>query len=332
MRRPVLMHLVVLAAASRGWSQPRPERCAPRVEASASVPPSTVARLAASVSSWSRASVPCPLVRLDLVGARLVMTVVLDDGRQVARVLPSLDDAMPTLVALTASPALPEGPAEPAAVDPVTAAPTAEAPAPPVEAPAPASPPPVVAAPPPAPVVAVAPTPPLGAPWRLRVGLGGGNTNITASQRWHASLDVDALRGPWAFGLRAGDDGSMRRRQMELGASLALSARRRFFVGRWEFDVGPAVSARWGFGDTSTSGPSVLVGAEASAAFTITPRWSVFVRVGGAATFSLRPTEVDAQPPSETTPLGAPVDAWPSQPDSVYATWGSTLGVRWTAP
>lgn len=92
--------LLLLLAARPALAQPAPRRCTPRVEATPAVAPATVARLTAALAAVAG---PCPLVRLDVVGGRLLMTAVLDDGREVTRVLPTPGDALPTLIAITAT-------------------------------------------------------------------------------------------------------------------------------------------------------------------------------------------------------------------------------------
>lgn len=268
--------------------------CLPRVEASAQVAAPLVARLATAVSSGSLDCGAISLVRFDLGGNRLVMTVVLDDGRQVARVLPSPEDALPTLVALTAVPRIASAvvpspdPTEPEAPAPVAVAPVVPAPPPPRPEVGPVAPPPTR--------------------WRLRLGaaLGVGSFGEHPSPR--ASLDVDLISHQWTFGLRAfaGPD----ERRDTVGGT--LSVRRQWVWGRWQLDLGPAASARWTHSENDGAPLSLLVGGESSLAFALTSRLSVFVRVEGGADLLNRSTNRRGE-----------------QEDEVTGYYGALAGARW---
>ena len=303
--------IALLLAPAPAFAQGAVARCAPRVEATAAVSPTVVARLTAAVSSGAQvASGPCPTVRFDVVEHRLVMTVVLDDGRQVARVLPSQNDALPTLVALLATPPIPE-------VEEIEDA----DPAPPTTPAAPPSTPavalviasdatPVLAAPP-----AITPT----APSRrtLRLGLSGGIARADRSGLMRASLDVELLRDRWVFGLRGSYDRERIEDHSASGAAAALSLRPRWTLGRFEFDAGPALSARWVFDDSTSGGLKLRAGAEASVAVSLWSRWSVFARVDGGAEFSLR---------GETHTMR---DGRQRHDDEAVFAWGAAVGLRW---
>ncbi len=198
MRRalPILSALLVATPAARAQSVTAP--CTPRVEATPRVPPATLAALTAALSSDGPADRSCPVVRFDVANNRLVLTAVLDDGRQIARVLRHSRDALPTLVALLAVPALPiEGLAEPEA----PATPVAPVTAPVVPSPAqPSAVSPAVPSRALSPALATGPLPSNGA--ALRVGVWGG---FGASE--HVSLvrlgvDLEHVRRDWTFGLR----------------------------------------------------------------------------------------------------------------------------------
>jgi hypothetical protein len=290
--------LPLLLATSPALAQRAGARCAPRVEANAAVPPALVARLTAAVSSGAMAApVQCPLVRFDVVGAHLVMTAVLDDGRQVARVLASQSDALPTLVALMATPPMPDESAP-------------EAP------PAPAAPPAPPAAPIalPTPALRAAPATPATARWGLRLGasLGVGRVDHTGSLR--ATVDVEVLRGRWAFGARAAYERAGRRGEAPAGAAATISTRHRWVAGRWELDAGPALGLRW----SESPGGGVVtarVGAEASAALRLGAAWSVFARLDGGADFAL---------------TGRPPEARQRRDDDdATLAWGAAVGLRW---
>lgn len=303
--------IALLLAPAPAFAQGVAARCAPRVEATAAVSPSVVARLTAAVSTGAQvASGPCPTVRFDVVDHRLVMTVVLDDGRQVARVLPSQNDALPTLVALLATPPIPEV----EAIDDGDAAPPPPAVAPP--------PPPVVAL-----VVASEATPVLAAPpavtpaapshRALRLGLSGGVGRVDHAGLMRASLDVELLRDRWVLGLRGSYDRARIDDHSAPGAAATLSLRPRWTLGRFEFDAGPALGARWIFGDSSRGGLTLRAGAEASVAVSLGSRWSVFARVDGGAEFSMR---------GETRTTR---DGRQRRDDEAVFAWGAALGVRW---
>ena len=288
-------------------------RCAPRVEATAAVSPATVARLTAALASGAQVVPgPCPVVRFDLIDHRLVMTVVLDDGRQVARVLPSQSDALPTLVALLATPPMPAADDALARVEPTPAAPPVAPPPPPAPE---VAPPAVLSA------VAIAPVVPVEravtSPWGLRLGASFGVGRIESVGLTRTALDVDMLRSRWALGVRLAYEPVHLEDGPASGVSAALTLRPRWVFGRVELDAGPALGARWVFDDTNRGGLALRAGAEASVSVALSQRWSVFARVDGGADFSLRGeihTGRDGRQRHET--------------EAEFA-WGAAVGVRW---
>lgn len=309
MRLATLLSLGLTLTARAAWSQTPAVPCAPQVEAGASVSAMTVSRLTAAVSEARNLGSGCPRVRLEQVGPRLVMTVVLDDGRQVARVLPTLDDALPTLVALTASPALSVSPEEP---------PTAPPPPPPTDPPAP----PVVPAPlppPPPAVAAVAAAAPRA--WDLRVGISYGLERSLGRFGDAWTGDFDVVRGTWVYGARVGYGSSSGRDAHQSSVVAGVSGRRRWVVGRWQFDLGLALRGRYSFGDAS-NGLSWAAGPEGSVGLTVGRGWSIFTRLELAAELSHPEVDrmaFDRDPPSR-------------QGVSVDLGGAATLGVRWVIP
>ncbi len=271
---PLLTALLLPVAAT---AQPR---CTSRVEATAAVSPTLLVRLTAALSSGLSAHPEaCPAVRFDLVGAQLVMTVVLEDGRQVARVLPTPDDAAPTLVALTAIPRVAEPPAEP---DPP------DAPAPPPE---PAGPPEPPEAPPGPPQPSPRPLP-LAAPaaraWGLRGGLFGTLGRSAGASRLGSGLDLDLVLPRWVFGLRGAVTATPR--SGDPAGAATLSARARWRRGPWELDLGPAFGLR-GWPD-DPAGLAWTAGMESSLARPLGAWGFVFVRVEAAAVFADAPASL----------------------------------------
>lgn len=306
MRVATLVALLLTPASA--LAQGAPARCAPRVEASAAVAPTAVARLTAAISEGAQAVAgPCPLVRFDVIERRLVMTVVLDDGRQVARVLPSASDALPTLVALLATPPMPEVADETAApeAEPTRATPSTSV------APDPERAPPVVA------FARVAPLAPAPARWGLRLGLSGGVGRVERGGLARALLDVEVTRPRWVLGLRASYEGEAVNDHIAWGGGVALALRPRWTFGRWEIDAGPAFGARWIFDDASRPGPVLRAGAEASVAVSLGARWAVFARVDGGADFSLRERATASR------------DGRQRHGGEADFSWGAALGVRW---
>lgn len=102
MKRPAAALAIVLALPATVRAQPL--RCAPSVTIDASVPPRLVARLRALAG---RVAVPgrrCPSVEFSWSAPRLSVHIALEDGRVARRTLRSLDDALPTLLAVLAAP------------------------------------------------------------------------------------------------------------------------------------------------------------------------------------------------------------------------------------
>lgn len=309
---PTLVALL-LGLPAPALAQDAVARCAPRVEATAAVSPAMVARLTAALASGSLVVPgPCPLVRFDLIDRRLVMTVVLDDGRQVARVLPSQSDALPTLVALLATPPMPAVDDDLAPVEPASAPPVASPPPPPAPE---LVPPPALA------TTVLAPVAPVAAvsasAWGLRLGASFGVGRVDHVGLTRTALDVDVLRARWALGVRLAyepvhlDDGPAS------GASGTLSLRPRWTFGRVELDAGPAVGARWVFDDSTRGGLALRAGAEASVAVALSQRWSVFARVDGGADFTMRGE------------LRTSRDGRQRHDTEAEFVWGASVGLRW---
>lgn len=307
--RTALLSLLLLLPASAS-AQGVSARCAPRVEATAAVSPSVVARLTAAVSSGAPAvDGACPTVRFDIVDRRLVMTVVLDDGRQVARVLPSQNDALPTLVALLATPPIPEA----EDVVPIEA-PTTPEEAPPVVAPAALAP-----TREPAPLTpAVGAAPAVVAPrWAARLGVSGGIGRADHVGATRASLDAELLRERWVVGVRASYERQRIDDATASGVAATLSLRPRWTAGRFEIDAGPSLGARWIFDDSARGGLGLRAGAEASVAVSLWSRWSVFARIDGGAEFSTRDDEREERASRQHHDAAASF------------AWGAAVGLRW---
>lgn len=297
--------IALLLAPSPAFAQGVAARCAPRVEATAAVSPSVVARLTAAVSTGAQVvSGPCPTVRFDVIDHRLVMAVVLDDGRQVARVLPSQNDALPTLVALLATPPIPE-------VEELdTSPPVVPPPSPPVALVVARDVVPTVGAP-----IPVGPAAP--ARWALRLGLSGGMERVDHAGLMRASLDAELLRERWVLGLRGSYDRERIDDRSASGAAATLSLRPRWTLGRFEFDAGPALGARWVFDDSARGGLTLRAGAEAAVAVSLWSRWSAFARVDGGAEFSTR---------EEPRVMR---DGRQRRDDEAVFAWGASVGLRW---
>lgn len=284
--------------AESAQAQPVPSaRCAPQVEATAAVAPATVARLAAALTSGGFAG-QCPRVRLDVVNARLVMAVVLDDGRQVARVLATPHDALPTLVALTATlaiPAAPEGvessqapPEAPAVEAPIVAAPAVSAP--------------VATAP-----VVVTPAAPVGRAWSLRLGasLGAERRNTFSPQ---AVLDLDLVLRRWVFGVSA----SFARSSRAITESASASARWRWGAGRWQVEVGPSAGWVQVFNATRDVRYGMRFGAVGAVSLRLSAALSLFARVEGGV-------EVTARHDAQTDEVSRATGGF----------YSNTAGLRW---
>jgi len=239
------------------------------------VSPALLVRLTAALSSGlGDHPDACPGVRFDYVGAQLIMTVVLEDGRQVARVLPNPGDAAPTLVALTAVPRVSLAPSEPEAPTP-----TPETAPLPVVAPAAAP----VADPTPTAVAARPVVPAARTPWPVRLGFFGTSTRLAGSMLVGAGLELDVTLPRWVFGLR-GTVTTTRREESGVFAGVALTARARWVWSRWELDVGPAFGLRGATFDANTF--AWTAGMESSVAFRLGATWSVFARMESTAVFA----------------------------------------------
>lgn len=297
--RAALLTISLIASSRFAAAQSAESECAPRVEASETVPASVVSRVTAAVSSGPLVCRASSLVRFDVVAGHLVMTAVLNDGRQIARVLPSPADALPTLVALTADPIAPS-------------APTTQTPpeaAPPVEL-APALVPDLPLAPSPPPAVATrrSATDDDPSPWSWRLGASVGISGLREDPSPRADVDVDLLSSAWAFGLRA----TVAPGEHETSTAAVGSMRRRWSWSRWSFDVGGAAGARWSFTEDESPHTSLLLGVESSLGFVLLRHLSAFVRV-----------EVGADL------FGRGAHQRGDDDDDARAYYGAVAGVRW---
>lgn len=279
-RAPLACLLLTLTPAAAGAQV----RCLSRVEASPSVPAALLVRLTASLPSGASddAAARCPAVRFDQVGTQLVMTVVLEDGRQVARVLPTPGDAAPTLVALTATPRglapveTPEGASEPSAVPepspvPQVVGPTsAEALPPPPRATVPTEVLPVRA-------------------WPLRAGVFGTFGHAPEARQLGLGMELDLTLRRWTAGLRGAVLASPAAGG-QLAGELTLAVRARWQRGAWELDAGPTLGLRW---SPDARGPARQAGAEATLARRFGSAWWVYARVTSAAVFANEDGERD---------------------------------------
>lgn len=271
----------LLAALLRGAVGRCDPSCPPRVVVDPGVPPRLAERLRAQLATLPRAEVHCGELLFRWDRSRLVIEVALQDGRIARRTLRSLEDALPTALAVLATPHDDEAPAagEAAALAEPAPAPTPPAPA-------------ARAAPAPAPPVT--PTAPSASELRLRVegGIGGGwmHGRGLFAQRAEVALlwrrAILAVTGQWRSGDEVGDGSEVR------GQRYGLALRWRFPTGgRWDFDLGAGVAAaslRLDFGDRNTGGHgsvwSLAAGADASASVRLTRALHAVARAEALAT------------------------------------------------
>jgi hypothetical protein len=267
----------LLAALLRGADGRCDPPCPPRVVVDPGVPPRLAGRLRAQLAALPRAEAHCGELLFRWDRGCLVIEVALRDGRVARRTLRSLDDALPTVLAVLATPPhdddAPAAPAETTAPAPTPAPPPA----------APAAPPTAPAAPPTAPADAL----------RVRVegGIGGGWAHGRGFVAPRAEVGlvwrraVLALSGQW----RGGDDdeGTGVR-----GQRYGLALRWRLPAGeRWGFDLGAVVAAaslRLDEGDRNMGGHrsvwSLAAGADAGASLRLTRALHAVARAEALAT------------------------------------------------
>jgi hypothetical protein len=275
MPRALAATSVLVAVALVGGEGRCDPACPPRILVAPEIPQRLADRLRARLATLDPGDPACGALQFRWDRNRLVIEVALQDGRVARRTLRSLEDALPTALAVLALP-----PAEPEPV--ATTPPPAPVPTP---TPPPASPTederPTAAPVPPTSVPA-----PADPPLRLRVG--GAMGGAWSAGRWfflqraevelrHRRL-VLGLRADWA-GSGEGDD--------ELRAqSYGLAARWHLPRGRWQFELGAVVAAsalrfdvRGANARDRTLAWSLRVGADVGASFAFTRALSAFARV-----------------------------------------------------
>jgi len=269
----------LLAAVLRGAPGRCDPSCPPRVVVDPDVPPRLAERLRVQLATLPRAEVHCGELLFRWDRSRLVIEVALQDGRIARRTLRSLEDALPTALAVLATPPHEDETSEARAAPEAPVAPAPE----PARVPAAAPPRPVIAP------VAVTPASEL----RLRVegGIAGGWSHGRGffAQRAEVALAwrdaVLAVNGQWRGG--DGDDDTSEVRGQRYG----LALRWRIPRGRWGFDVGggfAAASLRLDVGDRNTGGHrsvwSLAAGADAGASLRLTQALHAVARAEALAT------------------------------------------------
>lgn len=295
MRRPASAPVIVVAAllaSATARAQTAPTAaCAPAIELSGAIPPRVVQRLRRVIDLATTSlppNTPCSAsrARLDWSERELTVHIALDDGRVAVRTLESLEDLLPTVLAVLAVPP-PDPTAEPARA-------RVEAPAPATTTPASVA---VVVVP--VPVAAPAATPAPVAPpsnhgtgWSLLVS---GTVGASFSQstrflgRWTA--EVGAATPRFALTLRGGmdlrrsganDDNGFRRDDLDgtfdrTQAQVVASARARWSSTRLRGEVGGYLGASHD-ADYEISRWLPRLGLEASVGWRFTPSLGAFVR------------------------------------------------------
>jgi hypothetical protein len=285
--------------------QAQPLRCAPDVTIDSSVPPRLVARLRALAG---RVAVPgrrCPSVEFAWSAQRLSVHIALEDGRVARRTLRSLDDALPTLLAVLAAPP------EEDESDDAEAQEEPDAPPPePVNVAA------SVSAPPPARVARASAVTARAQTFALSLQLGyGGAPAAYGFTIWRAELGL--VRPSWALVLRGshadGDRHEGGRREDAVVAAMRL----RWGVARWRFEFGGGVGLAWRRVERERQrDPSSLaarIELEGVAAFRV---WRTFSVVAWAEAWS----DFDM---SESA-------GW--QDDPTLVSFGGGAGLRWEVP
>jgi hypothetical protein len=279
-RTTATLTITLLAALLRGAVGRCDPSCPPRVVVDPGVPTRLAARLRAQFAALPPAEAHCGELLFRWDRSRLVIEVALQDGRVARRTLRSLEDALPTALAVLATP--PHDDEAPAAGE--AAAPAAPAPM----APAP------VARTAPAPPAPVTPTTPPASGLRLRVegGMGGGWSHGRGffAQRGEVALvwgrAVVAVNGQWRSGDEAPDGSEVR------GQRFGFALRWRSPVdGRWDIDLGAVIAAaslRRDDGGVNARGRgsvwSLAAGADASASLRLTRALHAVARAEALAT------------------------------------------------
>ncbi len=273
MPRALATASVLVAVALSGGAGRCDPACSPRIIVAPEVPQRLADRLRARLAALDPGDPACGALQFRWDRSRLVIEVALQDGRIARRTLRSLEDALPTALAVLATPP----------ADPEPAAP----PPPPAPAPPPA-PPPAIERPAVEPVVPV-PAPvdlPADPPLRLRVGgaMGGG----WSAGRWFflQRAEVELRHRRLVLGIRADWGGSGEGDDELRAQSYGLAARWHLARGRWQFELGAVVAAaalrfdaRGANARDRAPAWSLRVGADLGAAFAFTRALSVFARV-----------------------------------------------------
>ncbi|MEZ4394410.1 MAG: hypothetical protein R3A48_25335 [Polyangiales bacterium] len=103
---------VCLAGVALGAAGRCDPSCPPRIELADELPRRAASRLRAGLASLDQGDRRCGALRVLWEDERVVLELTLDDGRVARRPLPSVADALPTALALLATP--PEEPEAPA--------------------------------------------------------------------------------------------------------------------------------------------------------------------------------------------------------------------------
>ncbi|MEZ4406593.1 MAG: hypothetical protein R3A52_08970 [Polyangiales bacterium] len=308
----VAVALLVALSPAAASAQTEPA-CPPTVVIDPSVPARVATRLRALETLLSTDG-PCSPSRLRFAmnAERLTVEVSLDDGRVANRTLRSLDDALPTLLAVLAAPPPALAPSEPR-----------PAPEPPAEDDAPPSPTP--AAPPR--ITPIAPPPvgvrpfaqlDLGVRWAVRdTALGGARLSLGAlGERWRVGAAATFSGGAARDGRGSTDPrGAGGLGEIEAVASGAAQWR----LGRWTLEPGAFVGAAWqqAWARRERVGARVAlrVGVEFTALYRFASAWSV----SATATVGAEPWAWRAE--------GATNVDDPLRPSPVVV--GLGVGVRW---
>ncbi len=303
MHRPAAALVIALAVPAAVRAQPL--RCAPDVTIDSSVPPRLVARLRALAG---RVAVPgrrCPSVEFSWSAQRLSVHIALEDGRVARRTLRSLDDALPTLLAVLAAPP------DEDEIDDADATDEPEMPpSEPVNVPASVSPPA------PARVVQAPAATARAQTFALSIQFGyGGAPGAYGFPIWRAELGL--VRPSWALLLRGSHADGDRREGGRREDAVIAAMRLRWGVARWRFEFGGGVGVAWRRVERERqrdpSSVAVRVELEGQAAFRVWRTFSVLAWTEAWSDFDM----------SEST-------GWEDDPALVSV--GGGLGLRWEVP
>lgn len=228
-------------------------------------------------------------VRLGMSAQRLQVEIALDDGRVAQRSLRSLEDVLPTVLAVLAAPSTdgPEGAER-------------EAPAPTVTAPPPRPAPPVDAAEdaarPPASASAPQPLATPGDAWRPLVGLSlGEQFSLEAQSQSVARVELGWVRRHLRAGLRLslghattradrpdGDNddddhgetsAERRRRDWVFDGRVGVDLAARLHTGRFALELGGTAMVRQAWSNDVAPLTSAVLGVNATAVWALAPQW-----------------------------------------------------------